>query len=61
MTTNRREELDEALIRKGRADVHLELSAPDNDQFKRLFERFDQTYNGETFKNMAEAQNYLLS
>ena len=40
MTTNHRERLDPALIRPGRADVHVELGAVGADAAARLFARF---------------------
>lgn len=38
MTTNHREKLDPALIRKGRTDFELKIELPNADQIKRLFE-----------------------
>lgn len=40
MTTNHREQLDEALIRPGRCDVQREFTQADPDQKSRMFERF---------------------
>lgn len=40
MTTNHREQLDPALIRQGRADVHVEISHADADQARRMFLKF---------------------
>jgi len=40
ITTNHEEVLDEAMIRKGRIDVRLVLSATDSSQRRRLFEAF---------------------
>jgi chaperone BCS1 len=40
MTTNRREKLDEALTRKGRADVEKRIGLATEDQLRRLFEKF---------------------
>lgn len=37
MTTNNIDALDDALIRRGRADYHLELHAPDNYQIASMF------------------------
>ncbi len=45
MTTNHKERLDPALIRPGRADVHLELGHVSAASARRLFERF---FPGET-------------
>jgi chaperone BCS1 len=39
MTTNKRDELDDALVRPGRADREVELTYLDDDQFNRLAER----------------------
>lgn len=40
MTTNHPDKLDPALIRPGRADVHVEIGLPDREQIERLFLRF---------------------
>lgn len=40
MTTNHPEKLDPALIRPGRADLRIEIGAPDAGQASRMFERF---------------------
>jgi hypothetical protein len=39
MTTNKRDELDDALVRPGRADREIELGYLTDDQFNRLAER----------------------
>lgn len=70
MTTNHKERLDPALIRPGRADVHMHIGNATSDQARRLFERFyprdrklasdfgrlipDREY------SMAALQNYLM-
>jgi mitochondrial chaperone BCS1 len=40
MTTNHREKLDPALLRPGRADVHVELKHASEKQMKGLFHKF---------------------
>jgi chaperone BCS1 len=40
MTTNHREKLDPALLRPGRADVHVELNYASVKQMKGLFKKF---------------------
>jgi chaperone BCS1 len=40
MTTNHKEQLDPALIRPGRADVHVYLGNATRVQMQRMFERF---------------------
>jgi chaperone BCS1 len=40
MTTNHREKLDPALLRPGRADVHIELNLASEKQMKGLFKKF---------------------
>ena len=40
MTTNHKEKLDAALLRPGRADVHVNLNLASEKQIKCLFERF---------------------
>ena len=40
MTTNRRDALDDALIRKGRIDIHVEFTLADGDHVCRLLDRF---------------------
>ena len=40
MTTNHREKLDPALMRPGRADVHVELNYASEKQMKGLFKKF---------------------
>lgn len=45
MTTNHKDKLDPALLRPGRADIHIELTFADTFQVKGLFENF---YNGNT-------------
>ena len=40
MTTNHKDRLDPALIRPGRADVHIELGYLTDEQFARMCERF---------------------
>lgn len=47
LTTNHRERLDPALVRSGRADVHLELAHATENQANRLFRRFFPSSNGE--------------
>ena len=40
MTTNHKEKLDPALLRPGRADVHVELNHASEKQMKGLFAKF---------------------
>jgi len=40
MTTNHKERLDPALLRPGRADVHVRLDLASEKQIKELFLRF---------------------
>lgn len=40
MTTNHKEKLDEALLRPGRADVHIQLNHASELQTQRLFLKF---------------------
>lgn len=40
MTTNHKERLDPALLRPGRADVHVNLNNASEKQIKGLFSRF---------------------
>lgn len=40
MTTNHREKLDPALLRPGRADMHVELNMASESQMKGLFRKF---------------------
>ena len=40
MTTNHREKLDPALLRPGRADMHVELNWASEKQMKGLFQKF---------------------
>lgn len=40
LTTNHKEKLDEALIRPGRCDVHVQITKASKDQAKRMFNRF---------------------
>jgi len=40
MTTNHKERLDPALLRPGRADVHVKLNYASDIQMKGLFDRF---------------------
>lgn len=69
MTTNFRDQLDSALIRPGRADLHILIDNATRDQAKRLFERFYPGVDGTTFANkitdgkysMARLQEYLLT
>jgi chaperone BCS1 len=71
MTTNHKEELDPALIRPGRADVHTELGLVNAKTAKRLFDRFfpDNTQLAIRFEERlgdirlspAEIQGWLLA
>jgi chaperone BCS1 len=61
ITTNCPEQLDEALIRKGRVDINMKLDHPTQYQIEKMFDRFGKTYNGENFDNMASVQDYLLN
>lgn len=71
MTTNHREKLDPALLRPGRADVHVELNYASEKQMKGLFRKFfpdsspdqQQAFANELpeFKiNMAKLQGHFL-
>jgi len=40
MTTNHKERLDPALLRPGRADVHVKLNNASEKQIKQIFIRF---------------------
>lgn len=40
MTTNKRDLIDSALIRSGRADKHVYVGNPNRDQVERMFDRF---------------------
>ena len=40
MTTNHKEKLDSALLRPGRADVHVELNNASVKQMKGIFKKF---------------------
>jgi mitochondrial chaperone BCS1 len=71
MTTNHRERLDPALIRPGRADVHVELGTVGADAAARLFARFfpGDVAGADTFRRAlagrrctpAELQGWLLT
>jgi len=43
MTTNHREKLDPALLRPGRADVHVELNYASHEQMEKFFLKFHPT------------------
>ncbi len=71
MTTNHREKLDPALLRPGRADMHVELNLASEKQMKGLFSKFfpeatieqQQAFANELpeFKiNMAKLQGHFL-
>ena len=70
MTTNHKERLDPALLRPGRADVHVRLDLASEKQIKELFLRFfpDQQELARQFTNqlpvnrlsMAKLQGHLL-
>ncbi len=61
VTTNCPDKLDDALTRKGRLDVHMELSDPTEEQLVKMFSLFGREYQGQKFENMAAAQYYLLN
>lgn len=71
MTTNHKEKLDPALIRDGRADVHMELGYINAKTAARLFKRFfpdELEYReqfraalGDAFVNPSAVQGWLLS
>ena len=70
MTTNHKERLDPALLRPGRADVHVRLNHASEIQIKGLFERFfpNEKERSQEFANqlpvfklsMAKLQGHLL-
>jgi len=53
MTTNHREKLDPALLRPGRADVHVELNYASEKQMKGLFLKFFPTETTEKAQEFA--------
>ena len=53
MTTNHKEKLDSALLRPGRADVHVELNNASVKQMKGLFKKF--------FPESSEAQQQAFA
>lgn len=60
MTTNRREFLDDALVRAGRMDFKLELSRPDVFQIASMYEHVygeELNVKPKKFKNMADLTN----
>lgn len=60
MTTNHKEKLDPALIRPGRADVHMELGHVNAQTARRLFERFfpDEPVLAERFERALGAESH---
>ena len=70
MTTNHKEKLDPALLRPGRADVHVKLNNASETQIKNLFIRFfpDMVERAAEFANklpvfkisMAKLQGHML-
>lgn len=71
MTTNHRDKLDPALLRPGRADMHVELNHASVKQMKGLFMKFfpqESDYNAQEFTNqlpefklnMAKLQGHFL-
>jgi chaperone BCS1 len=62
MTTNRRESLDDALVRPGRVDFEMEFGYAEDDQKRRLAERIGVSAEGLYGSNMtmAEVQKELL-
>lgn len=70
MTTNHKHLLDPALIRPGRADVHVLMDDATEDQARRMFRRFFPDANDDSAerfgrnwsgKSMAAIQNHLLT
>lgn len=65
MTTNHREKLDNALIRDGRIDVHVEFINPEQQQVREYVELFyGINLNGESYNgsfSMASIQNHCLN
>lgn len=57
MTTNHPEKLDAALIRAGRADVHVVIDAPDRSQVVRIYERFFPEADAMQTRRFVEAVN----
>lgn len=53
MTTNHREKLDPALLRPGRADMHVELNYASEKQMKGLFKKFFPECSEEMMQNFA--------
>ena len=71
MTTNHKEKLDPALLRPGRADVHVELNNASEMQMKSLFKKFYPEESDESAQmfanqlpefqvNMAKLQGHFL-
>ena len=56
MTTNHREKLDPALMRPGRADVHIELNYASEKQMKGLYMKF---FPNETLERAQQFANQL--
>ena len=56
MTTNHREKLDPALLRPGRADVHVQLNYASESQMKGLFKKF---FPDSTIEDQAQFANEL--
>ena len=63
MTTNHKERLDPALLRPGRADVHVRLDLASEKQIKGLFLRFfqDCTEEAERFAKLVPVNTLSMA
>ena len=63
LTTNHKENLDPALIRAGRCDMHIEFKSPTKDQVDQLSIKITgKKYLGiKSFKSLSEAQEYFIA
>src|ERR1051326_224844 len=60
MTTNHRERLDPALIRKGRADVHVEFGHAPREQADEMYSAFFPSAERNGFGSSAEAERLVM-
>lgn len=61
MTTNHKEKLDPALLRPGRADVHVRLNYGSESQIKQLFARFFPEHESRAAEFAKKLPTYKLS